>query len=64
MVIAITGKKIAPVHREPRPGDVKHSLADISRAKSFGYEPKYSLEEGLKETIRSFQNELQSGEEP
>jgi len=64
LVITITGKKIAPVYREPRPGDVKHSLADISRAKSFGYEPKYSLEEGLKETIRSFQNGFQSGEKP
>jgi nucleoside-diphosphate-sugar epimerase len=36
------------------PGDIKHSLADISRAKAFGYKPKWSLPEGLRETIRSF----------
>ena len=31
-----------------------HSLADISRAKTFGYEPKYNLEEGLRYTLREF----------
>lgn len=44
--------KTAPVYGPPRPGDIVHSLADISRAGTFGYKPKYSLEEGLKETIR------------
>ena len=34
----------------PRPGDVRHSLADITAArKAFGFEPSVSLEEGLKE---------------
>jgi len=31
--------------------------ADISKAKTFGYDPRYSLEEGLRETIRGFQHE-------
>ncbi|MCP4614777.1 MAG: SDR family oxidoreductase [Planctomycetes bacterium] len=57
LIANIMAKNIEPIHRESRAGDVKHSLADISRAKSFGWEPKWSLEEGLKETIRSFQNE-------
>ena len=35
----------------PNPGDIKQSLADISKAKKFDYESKYSLEQGLKETI-------------
>jgi UDP-glucose 4-epimerase len=52
LVIKLVGNKVAPVHREPRPGDVKHSLADISRARQFGYNPQYDLEEGLRETIR------------
>lgn len=42
---------ITPVHVEPRPGDVKHSLADISRARSFGYNPECSLETGIKKVI-------------
>jgi UDP-glucose 4-epimerase len=52
LVIKLVGNKVAPVHREPRPGDIRHSLADISRARRFGYNPKYNLEEGLRETIR------------
>jgi len=35
-----------------RPGDVKHSLADLSLAKRhLGYEPKVGLEEGFEKTI-------------
>jgi UDP-glucose 4-epimerase len=38
------------VHGPPRPGDVRHSLADISAARrAFGFEPAVSLQEGLKE---------------
>ena len=34
----------------PRPGDVRHSLADISAARqAFGFEPSVSMEEGLQE---------------
>ena len=37
-------------HRDPRVGDVRHSLADITRARTLlGYEPRVSLEEGLVE---------------
>ena len=52
-VTKLTGKGIKPVYEEPRPGDIKHSLADISKAKQFGYNPKHSLEEGLKEIVSS-----------
>jgi nucleoside-diphosphate-sugar epimerase len=39
-------------YRETRVGDVKHSLADITRAREFlGYEPQVGLEEGLRHTI-------------
>ena len=48
---------VNPTHEEIRSGDVKDSLADITRAKTFGYSPKYDLEKGLYETIRSFTNE-------
>ena len=57
LVISIVGKNMEPVHQEPRPGDIRHSLADISLARAFGYEPRCSLKEGLRETIRSFQHE-------
>ena len=48
---------INPIHEEPRSGDIKDSLADITRAKTFGYSPKYDLKKGLYETIRSFTGE-------
>ncbi|HEV7859494.1 MAG TPA: SDR family oxidoreductase [Pyrinomonadaceae bacterium] len=39
-------------YREPRAGDVRHSLADITRAREMlGYEPRVGLEEGLQKTI-------------
>lgn len=57
LIIGLMGNNVRPVHEESRPGDIRHSMADISRAKTFGYDPKYSLEEGLRETIRSFRHE-------
>jgi len=54
LIIRIVGNKVDPVHQEPRTGDVKHSLADISRARAFGYEPEYDIEAGLTETVRWF----------
>jgi len=54
LVIKLVGNSVEPVHREPRPGDIRHSLADISKARQFGYNPRYNLEEGLRETIGSF----------
>lgn len=42
-----------PVYRDFRAGDVRHSLADISRAQTaLGYSPLYRVKEGLKETLR------------
>jgi nucleoside-diphosphate-sugar epimerase len=41
-----------------RPGDVRHSLADISRARTaLGYEPSVGLREGLRRTIDHFREE-------
>jgi nucleoside-diphosphate-sugar epimerase len=52
----ILGTKIVPEFETDRAGDVKHSLADISAAKShLGYRPSVSFKEGLRKTIESFQ---------
>ena len=43
----------SPIHRDFRAGDVRHSLADIGKAKRLlGYQPAYRLREGLAETVR------------
>ena len=46
-----------PTYREPRPSDVRNSLADISLVKNLlKYQPTTKFEEGLKETIKYFKN--------
>jgi UDP-N-acetylglucosamine/UDP-N-acetyl-alpha-D-glucosaminouronate 4-epimerase len=49
----LTGKsEVLADYREPRVGDVRHSLADISKARDFlGYEPLVGLRQGLRRTI-------------
>lgn len=48
----LVGKNIQPIYADPRPGDIKHSFADIERLKqTFNYEPSVLFEEGLRRTI-------------
>ncbi|WP_332449631.1 SDR family oxidoreductase [Methanoculleus sp.] len=52
---AITGIHHRPIYEPPRTGDVRDSLADISRAReTFDFSPIYSLDEGLRETSAWF----------
>lgn len=54
LVINLANLKCKPVYRQPRAGDIKHSYADISKAKRLlGFTPKVSLKEGLKELIEA-----------
>jgi len=55
LIAGITGNRSKIIREKPRTGDIKHSLADISKFGAFGYEPKYSWEEGIRETVKSFQ---------
>lgn len=55
LIIAETGSKSKIVYEDERPGDIKHSLADIAETVSaFKYMPRYDLTSGLKETISYF----------
>ena len=54
----ILGTDIKPIYDKEKPGDIKHSLADISLAKKhLGYEPKVIFRDGLEKTIEWFKNE-------
>jgi len=56
LVMKIIGRNLDIVYEDPRPGDVMHSLADISKAKEkLGYEPRFDLTKGLEETLKWFQ---------
>ncbi len=49
--IALSGNNVQPAYQQPRPGDIRNSQADITKAKKcIGYFPKITLEEGLKKT--------------
>jgi len=59
MLNKILDKKINPVFTKSRQAEVKHSLADISKAKKIlGYRPKISFEEGLKKTAEYYKDKL------
>jgi nucleoside-diphosphate-sugar epimerase len=50
--------KLRLLHTRDRPGDVRHTLADISKAeRCFDYEPHVSFEEGIVRTARYFTDE-------
>lgn len=51
-VAELLKKDLKPIYTGDRPGDIKHSLADISKAKTLlGYQPIYSFYEGIEKTI-------------
>ena len=52
------GSDLEPIFGPERAGDVRHSLADVSKAKKLlGYEPIVSVEEGMKKTFRWYKEE-------
>ncbi len=52
LLSAIAGSKLQPLLGPERAGDVKNSLADISKAERLlGYKPAISIEEGLEKTF-------------
>ena len=54
---ALTGSAVDPNHEAARPGDVRHSEADVSKARALiGYEPGVDLETGLERTVTYFRN--------
>jgi nucleoside-diphosphate-sugar epimerase len=59
LINELLGKDIKPVYDAPRPGDVKHSLADITIAKKLiGFKPKISFRQGLEKAIEWYRDNL------
>jgi nucleoside-diphosphate-sugar epimerase len=57
-IASILGVSVQPRHEPDRSGDVKHSLADISKIKDLmNYEPSVSFHEGLARTVAHFSQE-------
>jgi nucleoside-diphosphate-sugar epimerase len=48
----LSGEPVEAIHAESQPGDLPHSLADISRAReALGYEPEVDIRAGLEKTF-------------
>lgn len=53
------GKDIEPIFGPDRPGDIKHSNADITKARELlGYEPEWSFEKGIEAAIEWYRENL------
>jgi UDP-glucose 4-epimerase len=51
----LMGRPARAVHVAPRPGDIEHSLADVSAARQvLGYDPAVDFEEGMARTLAAF----------
>ncbi len=54
-IAALMGKDIRPVHQDPRPGDVRDSQADSTRAREqLGWAANVPFEDGLRRTVEWF----------
>jgi UDP-N-acetylglucosamine/UDP-N-acetylgalactosamine 4-epimerase len=62
MIKEIGGSDLAPKYGPERKGDVKHSLADISKAKELlGYDPEFDIREGMKKTFEWYRKQHHFG---
>lgn len=58
-LLKVLGKDIEPIFGSERKGDIKHSNADVSKAKvMLKYNPEWSFERGIKEAIEWYKKNL------
>ena len=60
-ICQLTGSRSEIKHADGRPGDVKHSLADIGRLRAAGFRPGSNFDDGLKATIDGFRQKQPLG---
>jgi UDP-glucose 4-epimerase len=58
VALGITNSKSEIQFLEQRAGDIKHSKANPSKFKKLGFNPKYTINQALLETITFYENEL------
>ncbi len=55
----LLGKDIEPIYGPDRAGDIKHSKADISKARRLlGYDPDWSFEKGFKDAVEWYKENI------
>jgi len=59
LINELVGKNIKPIYDPPRPGDVKHSLADVTLAQNLiGFKPTVPFKQGLRKAIEWYRENL------
>jgi len=58
-IIKLTGSQSKIKYQKERPGDIKHSYADISKLKKYGFKPSFDFDEALFHTIEYFKTIFQ-----
>jgi UDP-glucose 4-epimerase len=53
------GYPLTPEHQPPRAGDIRRSYADVRLIqRTLGYQPRYTLHEGIRLTVNAYKQEL------
>lgn len=55
-ILEMTGSRSRIEFADARPGDIRHSVADVSKLRAAGWSPDYSLEEGLRDLLHHRHN--------
>ena len=63
-VAGMLGVKPDPIYKEDLPGEAQITLADITKARSLGWEPRTPLEVGLARAIEYIRSEIRKGRIP
>ncbi len=58
LIKEITGSTSSIAFDRPRPGDIRHSLADVTELKSLGFRPRWSLRDGLERTVEWYRRKM------
>lgn len=54
MMGEVLDRDVHPEYTDPRPGDVKHSLADVEKLKEYGYNPSQDFLEDLEKVVVAY----------
>ncbi len=57
-IISAAASRSRIIHLDERPGDVRHSRASADKLRAAGWNPQYSLEEGLEATLEYFRRQV------
>lgn len=56
----ITGQDVGPLYRDARPGDIRHSPADVSAVREIGFDAAVSLDDGSTRTVKAMLGQMDS----